>query len=74
MSHFYASLLPNLKIPLFSGRALSDSRIPIGYGRLFFSKYVYPFRTEPQAAANEKEKFWPRGKFRDCLKHLGANP
>ncbi|EDR08397.1 uncharacterized protein LACBIDRAFT_296999 [Laccaria bicolor S238N-H82] len=58
---------PNIRVLLLeaggSGRALSDSRTPIGYGGLFFTKHVYPFRTEPQAAANGKEKFWPRAKM-----------
>ncbi|KAF9065075.1 hypothetical protein BDP27DRAFT_1298469 [Rhodocollybia butyracea] len=46
-----------------SGRALPLSRIPSGYGGLFFSDHCFPFYSEPQTFANGETKFWPRAKM-----------
>ncbi|XP_006459081.1 hypothetical protein AGABI2DRAFT_183868 [Agaricus bisporus var. bisporus H97] len=46
-----------------SGTALVQSRTPSMYGRLFHTKHVYGFRTEPQVFARGKTSFWPRAKM-----------
>lgn len=46
-----------------SGQALMFSRIPVAYTLLWRTKHVWQFYTEPQANANGKKKFWPRGKM-----------
>ncbi|KAJ7476147.1 hypothetical protein FB451DRAFT_1245968 [Mycena latifolia] len=46
-----------------SGRALPESRIPSGFGALFWTKHVYGFRTEPQVHAKGQQRFFPRAKL-----------
>ena len=64
-SLFYWITVPNSEPFLsLSGRALSESRIPCAYFQLFpKKKHVLPFYTDPQASANSKTKFWPRGMY-----------
>ncbi|KDR78822.1 hypothetical protein GALMADRAFT_244405 [Galerina marginata CBS 339.88] len=46
-----------------SGKSLILSRIPVGFSLLFHGKNVYNLYTEPQAGAQGKKKYWPRGKM-----------
>ncbi|THV07247.1 choline dehydrogenase [Dendrothele bispora CBS 962.96] len=46
-----------------SGKALPFTRVPSGFGRLFWTKHVFPFYTEPQTFASERRRFWPRAKM-----------
>jgi hypothetical protein len=46
---------------MFSGSALPMSRIPSGFGQLFWTKHVYGFTTEPQVHAKGQQRFFPRG-------------
>ncbi|KAJ7066868.1 hypothetical protein B0H15DRAFT_794219 [Mycena belliarum] len=46
-----------------SGRALPLTRIPSGYGSLFWSKHTYGFRTEPQVHAKGQQRTFPRAKM-----------
>ncbi|TFK62260.1 alcohol oxidase [Pluteus cervinus] len=46
-----------------SGTALPYSRIPSGFSRLFRTKHVYNFHTEPSAGAGGKTHYWPRAKL-----------
>ncbi|KAF8969203.1 hypothetical protein BDZ97DRAFT_1796561 [Flammula alnicola] len=56
------------------GGALRFSRTPAGFGRLLFNpKHVHGLRTEPQAAASDKQNFWPRAKMLGgCMAQYGA--
>uniref|UniRef100_A0A8H8CLS0 pyranose dehydrogenase (acceptor) n=1 Tax=Psilocybe cubensis TaxID=181762 RepID=A0A8H8CLS0_PSICU len=59
---------PNLRVLLLeaggSGKALSDSSTPAGFGRLLYNaKHVHQLRTESQVAAGGKVNFWPRAKM-----------
>ena len=68
----YSIIPPQFRaIPLLSGRALSESRIPCAYTKLFSKKeYVHPFYTDPQTSANSKAKFWPRGMYNPQVLNL----
>lgn len=69
-SLFYWITPPANSDPFFvlSGRALSESRIPCAYFKLFPNKeHVLPFYTDPQTSANSKPKFWPRGMYSSRL-------
>ncbi|RXW23274.1 hypothetical protein EST38_g2576 [Candolleomyces aberdarensis] len=46
-----------------SVKALIFTRIPAAFSLLFHSEHVWQFYTEPQAGANGRKKFWPRGKM-----------
>ncbi|KAG5727268.1 L-sorbose 1-dehydrogenase [Termitomyces sp. T112] len=46
-----------------SGTALIQSRTPALFSRLFDTKHVLPFRTEPQVHAKGQTRFWPRAKL-----------
>ncbi|KAH9481290.1 Dehydrogenase str4 [Psilocybe cubensis] len=58
---------PSVKVLLLesgvSGKSLILTRIPVGFSMLFGSKNVYNLYTEPQAGAQGKKKYWPRGKM-----------
>ncbi|KAJ6507877.1 hypothetical protein C8R47DRAFT_1208899 [Mycena vitilis] len=56
---------PSIRVLLLEagGSALLESRIPSGYGQLFRTKHVYPFRTEPQVHAKGQQRFFPRAKM-----------
>ncbi|KAJ6512917.1 GMC oxidoreductase-domain-containing protein [Mycena sanguinolenta] len=58
---------PSIRVLLLeaggSGSALFQSRIPSGYGALFWTKHVYGFRTEPQMHAKSQKRFFPRAKL-----------
>ncbi|KAJ7707407.1 hypothetical protein B0H17DRAFT_1032615 [Mycena rosella] len=58
---------PNLRVLLLeaggSGSALPMSRIPSGFGSLFWTKHVYGFHTEPQVHAKGQKRFFPRAKM-----------
>ncbi|KAG6896317.1 hypothetical protein C0992_009108 [Termitomyces sp. T32_za158] len=43
-----------------SGTALIQSRTPALFSRLYNTKHVLPFRTQPQLHANGRTQFWPR--------------
>lgn len=46
-----------------SGQALLFTRMPVAFSKLFQTKHVWQFYTEPQASLHGKQKFWPRGKM-----------
>ncbi|KAJ7285268.1 hypothetical protein C8J57DRAFT_1671770 [Mycena rebaudengoi] len=46
-----------------SGRQLPFSRIPSGFSKLFWTKHVYRFITEPQVFAKSQKRFFPRAKL-----------
>ncbi|KAG7451224.1 alcohol oxidase [Guyanagaster necrorhizus] len=46
-----------------SGRGLVYSVIPSAYSLLFTTKHAYQLYTEPQEFAQNKKKYWPRGKM-----------
>ncbi|KAJ7471517.1 hypothetical protein B0H11DRAFT_2040302 [Mycena galericulata] len=56
---------PSIRILLLeaggSGSALLESRIPSAFGKLFLTRHVYGFRTEPQVHAKGQKRFFPRG-------------
>ncbi|KAJ7762038.1 hypothetical protein DFH07DRAFT_739743 [Mycena maculata] len=58
---------PSIRVLLLeaggSGSALPLSRIPSGFGQLFWTKHVYGFRTEPQVHAKGQKRFFPRAKL-----------
>ncbi|KAJ7679071.1 hypothetical protein DFH06DRAFT_504858 [Mycena polygramma] len=58
---------PSIRVLLLeaggSGSALLESRIPSGFGQLYRTKHVYPFRTEPQVHAKGQQRFFPRAKL-----------
>ncbi|KAF9007584.1 hypothetical protein BDQ17DRAFT_1389036 [Cyathus striatus] len=59
---------PNVKVLVLesggSGRALSFTRIPSSFAKLFrVKKYVHGLYTEPQTALAGKRKFWPRARM-----------
>ncbi|KAF7312587.1 hypothetical protein MIND_00272800 [Mycena indigotica] len=58
---------PNISVLLLeaggSGSALPLSRVPSGFGQLFWTKHVFGFRTEPQVHAKGQQRFFPRAKM-----------
>ncbi|TFK28189.1 choline dehydrogenase [Coprinopsis marcescibilis] len=46
-----------------SGASLPRSRMPAGFGGLFWSKHVHQLKTEPQTSAKGQQRFWPRAKM-----------
>ncbi|KAK0235980.1 hypothetical protein EDD85DRAFT_922071 [Armillaria nabsnona] len=46
-----------------SGKSLLYSVVPSAFSLLFPSKHAYQLYTEPQEFAQNKKKFWPRGKM-----------
>ncbi|THV07257.1 alcohol oxidase [Dendrothele bispora CBS 962.96] len=46
-----------------SGKSLLFSRIPAAFSKLFATKHVHRFWTEPQEHVDKKRKFWPRAKM-----------
>ncbi|KAF7374604.1 L-sorbose 1-dehydrogenase [Mycena sanguinolenta] len=58
---------PSIRVLLLeaggSGSALFESRVPSGFGSLFWTKHVYGFRTEPQVHAKGQKRFFPRAKL-----------
>ncbi|KAJ7067209.1 hypothetical protein C8F01DRAFT_980240 [Mycena amicta] len=58
---------PSIKVLLLeaggSGSALPLSRIPSGFGQLFWTPDAYAFRTEPQVHAKGQQRFFPRAKL-----------
>ncbi|RDB26168.1 L-sorbose 1-dehydrogenase [Hypsizygus marmoreus] len=58
---------PNIRVLLLeagqSGTALTFSRTPSLFARLFPTKHVLQLRSEPQAAAKGRTQFWPRAKM-----------
>ncbi|KAK2462676.1 hypothetical protein APHAL10511_005292 [Amanita phalloides] len=58
---------PNVNVLLIeaggSGRAHVRSRTPSLFIKLFFSKYLFNFETEPQVHAKNKREYWPRAKL-----------
>ncbi|KAF9477187.1 alcohol oxidase [Pholiota conissans] len=56
-----------------SGKSLLFTRIPVAYSKLFHGKHIFNLYTEPQANANNKKKYWPRGKMLGgCMAQYGA--
>ncbi|KAJ7623439.1 hypothetical protein FB45DRAFT_925680 [Roridomyces roridus] len=47
----------------FSGSALPYSQIPSAFGKLFRTRHVYGFKTEPQVHAKGQERYFPRAKL-----------
>ncbi|KAF7323789.1 hypothetical protein MKEN_00600000 [Mycena kentingensis (nom. inval.)] len=58
---------PSLRVLMLeaggSGAANPLSRIPSGFGQIFWTKDVYGFRTEPQIYAKGQKRFFPRAKM-----------
>ncbi|KAF8969147.1 hypothetical protein BDZ97DRAFT_1915510 [Flammula alnicola] len=58
---------PSVKVLLLesgvSGKSLIFTRIPVAYSQLFNGKHIFNLYTEPQANAQGKKKYWPRGKM-----------
>lgn len=46
-----------------SGTALTFSRTPSLFAKLYLTKHVLKLRTEPQASANGRTQYWPRGRL-----------
>ncbi|KAK7463429.1 hypothetical protein VKT23_006781 [Stygiomarasmius scandens] len=46
-----------------SGKSLLFSRVPSAFSKLFNTKHVHRFWTEPQEHVDNKKKFWPRAKM-----------
>lgn len=68
---------PNIRVLLIeaggSGKELLFSRTPSAYGRLLYSKYCFPFRTEPQIHAKGQQRFWPRAKMLGGCSSINAS-
>ncbi|KAK1231639.1 hypothetical protein PQX77_005237 [Marasmius sp. AFHP31] len=58
---------PSIRVLLLeaggSGKALPLTRMPSGFGRLFWTNHVFPLYTAPQTFANGQKIFWPRAKM-----------
>ena len=46
-----------------SGQSLVFTRIPSAFSKLFHSRHVFNFFTQPQENAKGKPKYWPRAKM-----------